>query len=88
MGQDGSSHRPVDGLGDPAALGHHLAEGGRGDRLGAVADGVLGVVVDLDDQAVGAGGDRRLGTSATTSFALPVPCEGSTTTGRWLLSCR
>ena len=82
------SERPIDGLGDPAAEGHHLAEGGGGDRLGAVAEGVLGVVVDLDDQRIGAGGDRRPWPSGVTSRALPVPCEGSTTTGRWLFSCR
>src|SRR5689334_8815991 len=54
------SHRPVHGFGDPAALLHKLAERGRSDRLGAIADSVLGVVVHLDDQRVGSGGNGCL----------------------------
>ena len=38
-----------------------MGERERSDGLGTVAHGVLGVVVDFDDQCVGAGGDRRFG---------------------------
>src|SRR5690606_18821761 len=54
------SHRPVDGLGDAAALGHQALEGGGSDGLGTVAGGPLGVFVDLNDQAVGPGGHGGL----------------------------
>ena len=55
------SHCPIHGLGNPAALVHKLAECGGSDCLGAIADGVLGVVVNLDDQGVGPGGHGCLG---------------------------
>src|SRR5208337_1324533 len=51
------SEGPIHGRGDPAALIHELPEGGRRDRLGAVADGVFWIVVNLENQGVGAGGD-------------------------------
>ena len=41
--------------------------------------------MDLDGQAVGARRYRARAIS-TTSRALPVPGDGSTTTGNWLLS--
>ena len=48
---------------------------------GAVADGVFWIVVNLKDQGVGAGGDGGPG-HRDESFDLPVPCDGSTTTGK------
>ena len=56
-----SSKGPIHGRCDPAALIHELSEGGRRDRLGAVADGVFWIVVNLKDQGVGAGGDSGPG---------------------------
>src|SRR5215210_5072538 len=43
-------------LGDVAELVRILGEALRGDRLGTVADRLLGLVVDLDDDPVGARG--------------------------------
>ena len=60
-GEPEESEGSIDGLGDPAALVHELPEGGRRDRLGTVADGVFWVVVNLEDQGVGAGGDSGPG---------------------------
>jgi hypothetical protein len=47
----------VDGGGDFFQRAHHVFEGFGGDGLGAVGEGVFGVVVGFDDEAVGAGGE-------------------------------
>ncbi len=47
----------VDGGGDFFLGGHHIWEGFGGVGLGAVGEGVFGVVVGFDDEAVGAGRD-------------------------------
>src|SRR5262249_35615108 len=52
-----ASDGSLDGLGDSPALLDQLFEDPRCDRLGAVADGMLGVLVDLDHEGVGPGGD-------------------------------
>src|SRR5579859_3929911 len=54
-------HAAADGWGDDAELGHELGEGGGLQGLSAVREGVVGVVVDFDQQAVGAGGYRGAG---------------------------
>src|SRR5688500_10114898 len=48
----------ADGRGDDAELRHQPVELRREHRLRAVAECVVGIVVDLDDQAIGAGGNR------------------------------
>ena len=53
----GAPHTPGDGL----QLAHEGLELVGGDGLGAVTQGVLGVVVHLDDQPIRSGGHRRQG---------------------------
>jgi hypothetical protein len=48
---------PVERRGDFAALVHHLPERRQRQGLGPVAQRPLWIGVDLDDQAVGPGGD-------------------------------
>ncbi len=48
---------PVDGGGDFFQGGHEVLQRFGGDGLGAIGEGVFGVVVGFDDEAVGTGGD-------------------------------
>ncbi len=48
----------IQGIGYFFAVEDHFGEDLRGDGLGSVGEGVLGVLVDFDEEAVGAGGDR------------------------------
>src|SRR5262249_60216658 len=57
-------HVPSHGGGDAAQFAHELVEAVRGQRLAAVGEGLGGVRVHLDDQAVGAGGDAGAGDGA------------------------
>ena len=50
-------HAAADGWGDDAELGHELGEIVGMQGLRAVGEGVVGIVVDFDEQAVGACGD-------------------------------
>src|SRR6266849_3194054 len=51
-----SGHAAADGGGDDAELGHELGEVSGLEGLRAIGKSVVGVVVDFDEQAVGAGG--------------------------------
>src|SRR5882724_10047181 len=62
-------HAAADGWGDDAELGHELIEAGRIERLRAVGERVVGIVVDFDEQAVGARGYR--GASHCGNFVAP-----------------
>src|SRR5690242_17512233 len=53
-----SGHPAADSGSDDAQLGHELSEGVGFERLRAVGEGMLGIVVDFDEQAVGSGSDR------------------------------
>ena len=53
-----SAHLTAEGLGRGVDMLGHLVKLFRGQGLGAVGEGVLGIVVDLDDEAVG-GWDLR-----------------------------
>src|SRR5271163_4541194 len=54
-------HAAADGWSDDAELGHELREGFRVEGLRAVGEGVVWVVVDFDQEAVGACGYRGSG---------------------------
>ena len=56
-----SVHLTAEGLGCGVDMLGHLVKLFRGQGLGAVGEGVLGIVVDLDDQAVGSGSHRGQG---------------------------
>src|ERR1700676_1303468 len=47
-------HAAADGWGDNAKLGHKLGKGSGLERLRAVGEGMVGVVWDFDEEAVGA----------------------------------
>src|SRR4051812_43318110 len=59
-------HAAAYGGSDDAELGHELIELAGFERLRAVGEGMVGIVVDFDEQAVGAGGHR--GTSHGGNF--------------------
>jgi hypothetical protein len=52
---------PVDGRGDAPHFFHQAGEFFGLERLGAVGEGAVGIGVDFDHEAVGAGGDRGPG---------------------------
>ena len=56
-----SAHLTAEGLSRGVDMLGHLVKLLRGQGLGAVGEGVLGIVVNLDDQAVGSGGHRGQG---------------------------
>ena len=76
-----SAHLTAEGLGRGVDMLGHLIKLFRGQGLGAVGEGVLGIVVDLDDQAVGSGGHR--GQGQRLYQLIPEAWLGSTMTGRW-----
>lgn len=47
-----------DGMGDRDELGHQALELRNGERLRAVLERLIGIGVNLDEQCVGASGDR------------------------------
>lgn len=77
-----SAHLTAEGLSRGVDMLGHLVKLLRGQGLGAVGEGVLGIVVNLDDQAVGSGGHGGQG----QRLYQPADAEawlGSTMTGRW-----
>src|ERR1700728_1385040 len=56
VGIMGLGDAATDGWGNYAELGHQLGELGWVEGLGAVGEGVVGIVVDFDQDAVGACG--------------------------------
>ena len=58
-GGHGSGDGPADGGSDDAQLGHEFFKLIEEERLRAVGKRVLGIVVHFEEQAVGAGRDRR-----------------------------
>ena len=70
---------------EPAELIHQCPELREGQRLVAVGPRMWRIGMNLDDQAVGADCGGTQG-HRPTSERLPVPCDGSTTTGRWVIS--
>ena len=56
-------------------------------RLVAVGERLLGPRVDLDEERRRRRSRRPRATSGVTSQRLPVACDGSITTGRWVSSC-
>ena len=54
-----SAHLTAEGLSRGVDMLGHLVKLLWGQGLGAVGEGVLGIVVNLDDQAVGSGGHGR-----------------------------
>ena len=73
-------------LGHPPDLLRVVGEALGRDRLRPVADRLLGLVVDLDDDPVGARRRPPPATSARPSRAGPAAWLGSTTTGRCVSS--
>src|SRR5216683_99189 len=60
-GRHGSGDATADGGGDDAEFAHELRELAGLERLRAVGERVVGIVVDFDEEAISAGGNRGAG---------------------------
>jgi len=81
-----ASRLPTSAACSPTSWGQPVEQPTRTHRLRPVADRVLGVLVDLDDDAVGADSRRRPRGGGSTRRRSPEAWLGSTITGRWLWS--